>query len=114
MRDSEAKGMLAFEAITELSQKIVQAFEPDQIILFGSYAYGTPHADSDVDLLVVMPYEGHPSYKAIEILNATNPPFAIDLLVRTPDELQQRLHLNDYFLQNIMAKGRVLYAATNP
>jgi uncharacterized protein len=105
--------MLAFEAITELSQNIAQKFNPEQIILFGSYAYGTPHVDSDVDLLVVMPYEGHPSYKALEILAQVNPPFAIDLLVKAPDELKQRLALNDYFLQNIVSKGRVLYAAVN-
>ncbi|NCC32626.1 MAG: nucleotidyltransferase domain-containing protein [Chloroflexia bacterium] len=64
-------------------------FHPEQIILFGSHAYGTTHNDSDVDLLVVMPFSGHPAYKALEILEHINSPFAIDLLVRTPTELQQ-------------------------
>jgi predicted nucleotidyltransferase len=105
--------MTTLHDITEISERIARTFQPDQIILFGSYAYGTPRADSDVDLLVVMPFEGHPAYKAIEILERVDPPFAVDLLVRTPEELQRRLALNDFFLHDIVTKGRLLYESTH-
>lgn len=103
--------MVSIASITEVSDRIVQAYHPEQIFLFGSHAYGTPRPDSDVDLLVVMRVEGNPLYKAIEILDRVAPPFAIDLLIRTPEELQRRLALNDFFLKDIVTKGRLLYAS---
>lgn len=105
--------MTVMEAITAISQEISREFNPEQIILFGSYAYGKPRSDSDVDLLVVMQHEGQNVYQAIEILNRVPPPFAVDLLVRTPTEVTQRLALNDFFLRDIVAKGRILYAAAH-
>jgi uncharacterized protein len=61
-----------------LSQQIAQQFNPNRIILFGSYAYGEPTEDSDVDLLVVLPFEGYPACKASEIRCRVKPEFAID------------------------------------
>jgi predicted nucleotidyltransferase len=101
------------EQIQEYSDRIAAEFKPERIILFGSYAYGTPTADSDVDLLVVMPFEGHPARKALDILNRIDPPFAMDLLVHSPEELRQRLAWNDYFLREIVEQGRELYAAAD-
>lgn len=73
-------------------------FRPDKFILFGSYAYGAPNADSDVDLLVVMPARDHIS-QAVKIrLALPAPPFALDLLVRSPEKLQRRLAEGDSFL----------------
>jgi uncharacterized protein len=101
--------MIETRKILELSQQIAEAFEPERIILFGSYAYGTPTEDSDVDLLVVLPFEGKAFRKAAEILNSVNPKFSVDLLVRTADEIQQRVEWGDFFLREIMEKGKVLY-----
>jgi uncharacterized protein len=97
------------DRIQELSQKIATQFSPDRIILFGSYAYGTPTEDSDVDLLVVMPFEGHPFRKAAEILDEISPDFPVDLLVRTAEQLDERLVLGDFFLREVVTQGRVLY-----
>ena len=97
--------------IAELSASIVRAFRPKRIILFGSYAHGRPRPDSDVDLLVVMPYRGHSARKAAEILDRVSPRMAVDLLVRTPREVRQRLAWNDFFMREVVEKGRVLYAA---
>jgi uncharacterized protein len=102
--------MIPMSQIEALSQQIVDQFQPDRIILFGSYAYGVPTQDSDVDLMVVMPFEGHPSGKAAEILNATDPRFSVDLLVRTARELENRIALGDFFLREIVAKGKILYS----
>jgi predicted nucleotidyltransferase len=101
------------ETITAISDQIAREFNPERIILFGSYAYGKPRPDSDVDLLVVMPHDGNNVYQAIEILNEVSPPFPVDLLVRTPIEVEQRIALNDSFLRDIITRGQVLYAATN-
>jgi len=101
------------EQIQKYSDRIAAAFKPERIILFGSYAYGTPTPNSDVDLLVVMPFEGHPTRKALDILNQIDPPFAIDLLVYSPEQLRQRLAWSDFFLREIVEQGRELYAAAD-
>lgn len=103
--------MVTQEAIRELSDRIVREFHPERIILFGSYAYGTPNEDSDVDLLIVMPFEGSQTKKASEIRLAVHPGFPIDLIVRTPETLQQRLAQEDFFLREITEKGKLLYEA---
>jgi len=97
------------EAILNLSRQIAHQFHPQKVILFGSYAYGRPTADSDVDMLVIMPFEGRAAKKAVEILTATDPHFPIDLLVRTPEQIKMRVEMGDFFLREITTKGRILY-----
>ncbi len=108
-----ARPPISQEQIQEYSDRIAAEFKPERIILFGSYAYGAPTADSDVDLLVVMPFEGHPTRKALDILSRIDAPFAVDLLVRTPEQLRQRVAWNDFFLREILDRGRELYAAAH-
>jgi predicted nucleotidyltransferase len=105
--------MLEPKRITELAERIVREYHPDRIILFGSHARGTATDGSDVDLLVVVPFEGQPARKAVEMLNHLDPHFPIDLLVRTPEQVEQRLKLGDFFMQEIMETGRILYEATH-
>jgi predicted nucleotidyltransferase len=97
--------------INNLCRQIVDNFKPQKIILFGSHAYGKPNADSDVDLLVVMPFEGRNSQKAIEILCRLKTDVPLDLLVRTSEQVRQRIEMEDFFMQDIVEKGRVLYEA---
>jgi predicted nucleotidyltransferase len=94
--------------IRRFAREVAQRFDPEKIILFGSHAYGQPHADSDVDILVVMPARNALD-QAIRIDQATDPPFPLDLIVRTPKTLAWRLKEGDSFLQEIVAKGKVLY-----
>jgi len=103
--------MIEAQKIYELRDKIVQQFRPQKVILFGSYAYGTPTEDSDVDLLVILPFEGRNPEKATEIWMATKPRFPLDLMVRKPTEYKERLAMGDYFLREIDKKGKVLYEA---
>ena len=98
--------------IRRFVREVAQRFEPEKIILFGSHAYGKPHADSDVDILVVMPARNAID-QAVRIDRATDPPFPLDLIVRTPKTLAWRLEEGDSFLQEIMAKGKVLYEKTD-
>ncbi len=90
------------------ARQIAERFRPDKIILFGSYAYGQPHEDSDVDLLVIMPARNEldQSFKIRWQLPA---PFAMDLIVRTPKEMKWRLEEGESFLTEITSKGKVLY-----
>ena len=97
------------QAISAFANQIVEHFRPQKIVLFGSYAYGKPNADSDVDMLVIMPFKGKGARKAAEILLATDPRFAIDLLVRTPQQIKSRIKLGDFFIREVIQKGKVLY-----
>lgn len=96
------------QAIARLAYQIAEKFQPKRIILFGSYAYGTPTADSDVDLLVVMPTRNM-TEQACRIRSAVEHPFPLDLLVRTPEVLKRRLAMGDWFLREIVDRGKVLY-----
>src|SRR5438477_9527453 len=87
-------------AIRRLVRQIAERFNPDKIILFGSYAYGKPHADSDVDLLVVMPAKNMIN-QAVRILNAVEYDFRLDLMVRTPETVAWRLKEGDWLLREI-------------
>jgi len=68
--------MVAEKSIYDLCDRIVQEFQPERIILFGSYASGAPTPDSDVDLLVLLPFTGKSFRVSLEILNRTNPPLS--------------------------------------
>ncbi len=103
--------MIEYSRIKELCGQIVRQFHPVQVILFGSYGYGQPTADSDVDLLVVLSFEGKSAKKSWEILRQTNPSFPVDLLIRTPEQIQNRLKLDDGFMREIIENGQVLYEA---
>ena len=97
--------------ILSVADKIAKQFRPERIILFGSYAYGTPTEDSDVDFLVVMPFEGKGVRKSIEIEGAVHQGFPMDLIAITPERLQERLEMQDFFLHEAVAAGKVLYEA---
>jgi len=99
--------------IRKFARQVAQQFNPQKIILFGSYAYGKPTEDSDVDMLVIMPFKGRGARKATEILLATDPRFPIDLLVRTPEQIRTRIKLGDFFIREITQKGEVLYEAAH-
>ncbi len=105
--------MVDAQRIQQVSDEIARRFRPQRIILFGSYAYGTPTEYSDVDLLVVMPFEGRERAKAMEIKQAAGVDFSMDLLVYDPAHLQQRIEWEDWFLREITEKGRVLYEASH-
>jgi len=105
--------MITLPDIEDVAYKIAAAYNPNKIILFGSYAYGSPGDDSDVDLLVILPFEGKGILKTVEILHQVKPALPVDLIVRTPEQIQTRLRLGDFFLREIMEKGKVIYEAAH-
>jgi predicted nucleotidyltransferase len=94
--------------IRRYARAIADEFHPDKIVLFGSYAYGMPHADSDVDLLVVMPCANTHS-QGVRILWRLAAPFPLDLLVRTPKDMKWWLDERESFTTTMMTQGKVLY-----
>jgi predicted nucleotidyltransferase len=100
--------------LRQLCKRIVQEFKPEKIILFGSHAYGRPTPESDLDLLVVMQFDGDPLEQAVAMLNRLNVLLPIDLLVRTPEQIRRRLEMGDSFMRDILERGKVMYEAHHP
>jgi predicted nucleotidyltransferase len=101
----------AGEKIDAMVRRIVQRFDPEKVILFGSHARGTAGPDSDVDLLVVMPVEGSKRDKAIEIgvaLHDIRVPK--DIIVTTPEEFEWRKEVVGTIERPAAREGTVLYA----
>ena len=102
--------MVSRKDIQATCDDIVREFAPLQVILFGSYAYGTPSEYSDVDLLVVMPVdESETRQQASEIRERIPHRFSMDILVRSPEEIAYRISHNDWFFREVTEKGEVLY-----
>jgi predicted nucleotidyltransferase len=99
--------------IRRFAREVAKRFHPEKIILFGSYAYGTPHEDSDVDILVVMPTRDQIGQSVRIRMALDPPPFPLDLIVRTPAKLRRRLAIGDTFLGEIVEGGKVLYEKGN-
>jgi len=96
--------------LQEMVRRIVETFDPQRILLFGSHAYGETGPDSDIDLLVVMESDERPATRSARIASVlSDVPFPMDILVRTPAELHYRLQIGDYFIREILERGKVLY-----
>ncbi len=103
--------MVTMNKIEEFGRRIGQEFGAERVILFGSYAQGMAAEDSDVDLLVVVSFKGRSVDKSVEIRMKLRPQFPVELLIRTPEKIQQRIKMGDSFIQNILNNGKVLYQA---
>ncbi len=87
------------EILAEITRRIVEHLRPEKVILFGSYAYGKPTADSDVDFLVVMETSLRPAIRTLAVCRLIRPrPFPVDIIVKTPAEIESALANNDWFL----------------
>src|SRR5215211_835772 len=91
-------------------RKIVRELNPEKIVLFGSYAYGIPNPHSDVDLLVIMKTNASRKDRSWAVSRLLLPrPFPVDILVKTPQEIKNGLERGDFFLKEILTRGKVLY-----
>ena len=100
------------KVINDIVEKLVAEYDPQKVVLFGSYAYGSPRSDSDIDLLIIK----NTSERFIDrwttvrgILSDPGRTAPLETLVLTPDEVSRRLSIGDQFLREIMEKGEVLY-----
>jgi predicted nucleotidyltransferase len=96
--------------ISEIREKIVKEIDPEKVILFGSYAWGTPTDDSDVDLLIIQKSDEPRRTRQINLRRKFfGSGVAMDFIIYTPDELNRRLSIRDVFVNKILNQGKVLY-----
>lgn len=115
MRDNRdySTAMVTMNEIKEFGCRIGRQFNARRVLLFGSYAEDSAAGDSDIDLLVIVDHHGKNWRMATEIRRRLRPQFPLDLLVRTSEQLQQRLKMGDCFFKEIAEKGTVLYEASD-
>jgi uncharacterized protein len=102
------------EILAEVVRRIVTALHAEKVICFGSYAYGTPSDNSDVDILVILETDARAADRYLAVSRLIRPrPFPLDTLVKTPDEITQALAKGDNFISEIVTQGRVLYARSD-
>ena len=96
--------------IAEYTKKIVDHIHPQKVVLFGSYVWGTPHKDSDLDFFVVKETD-NTRKTAMAIQHVLIPrTVAVDVVVYSPEQVERRERLGDLFLRKILSQGRILYA----
>jgi len=101
------------KVLERLVNVLKEHYEPEKVILFGSYAYGRPNQDSDIDLLIIKETD-KPFFQRLaelrRIVSESRRGYAFEPVVLTPKELKERLKRGDQFFQEILEKGTVLYA----
>ena len=103
--------MVAMNEIEQFAARIGREFHARKVVLFGSYASGAATRDSDVDLLVILPFDGSSVVQSVAIRMKLRPAFPVDLIVRSPQTIRRRLKMGDDFLRDILDTGKVLYEA---
>ncbi|MDI6752714.1 MAG: nucleotidyltransferase domain-containing protein [bacterium] len=100
------------QLIAEMVEKIVSSYKPSKIFLFGSYAYGNPDRDSDIDMFIIKDTQERPIDRWVNVCQVVSDrkrriPF--EPIVITPKELEERIRIGDQFIGEILTKGEVLY-----
>ena len=103
--------MVTMNEIKALGREIGREFHAHKVVLFGSHARGLAVEDSDVDLLVILPFSGESVRQSVAMRMKLRPAFPVDLIVRTPDKVRERIGMGDDFMREILEKGKVLYEA---
>lgn len=100
------------KVIIEIVDRIIKGYEPKKVILFGSYAHGEPTEDSDIDLLIIKNTDKRPIDRWVEVkrlLRDKSRTLPVSPLVYTEKEIEERMALKDFFIEEILGKGEVLY-----
>jgi predicted nucleotidyltransferase len=114
-RGGQGGDVITVVQIKRYCDAIAQAFRPEKIILFGSHAYGRPNRDSDVDVLVIMQNtKRHGRRPSLAIRRKVPAGFPVDILVKEPRDIAERLREGDSLLEEIVNRGRVMYEAGQP
>ena len=107
---SELRPVVNARLLREIKDRIVEAFDPERVVLFGSFADGSPDDDSDLDLLVVMDSKKRMAERIREVAAVAHVPFVpMDIIVHTPTELSERVSKGDGFIEEVLANGKELY-----
>ena len=102
------------ETLPSAIERIVAEIRPEKVVLFGSYAYGDPTPGSDVDLLIILETDAPSKERSWTVSRLLLPrPFPVDILVKTPQEVERALVKGDFFMREILERGKVLYERRN-
>jgi predicted nucleotidyltransferase len=101
---------IGMKDIRAVGRRIAREFHPERVILFGSHARGTANADSDIDVLVVAPFEGSGFRHSLKILNRLDSRLPLDLLTYRPEDVDRRYREGDPLIRDALDHGKVLYA----
>ncbi len=101
--------MIKQKEIQSVVKRIAESYKPEKIYLFGSFAWGKPTKDSDVDLFIIKNTEARHLDRDKTVRRIINRELPADLLIYTPQETQRRLGIGDFFIRNILQKGKILY-----
>ncbi len=108
----KVRNPISINDINEKVSVIVKNYNPEKVILFGSYADGNPTPESDVDLLIIIKSDKSNWEVSVDISLLLNHSSPIDIIVKTPDEVKRRIKMGDFFLKNILKSGKTLYERT--
>jgi len=101
------------DKLPEITRRIVQTCDPEKIILFGSYARGTAHADSDVDLLIILPAIQHQREESLRIRRALRGLMVpVDILLATTEQIERLGDMPGLIYRTALREGKVLYERT--
>ena len=92
--------------------RIAKRYKPEKVILFGSVARGEERAGSDIDLLIIKKTDKRRPFRVKEVfesLRGLDRGYSLDPIVYTPEEINKRLALGDYFIKEVFKSGRVVY-----
>ncbi|MGD1086700.1 MAG: nucleotidyltransferase domain-containing protein [Verrucomicrobiota bacterium] len=104
--------MIDWADIQRYCDAIAREFKPRRIVVFGSYAHGRPTEDSDLDVMVVMPFSKKRRIRpSLAIRQRIAAGFPVDILVREPSEIARRLRWGDSFITDVITRGKVMYEA---
>lgn len=96
--------------LREIRDRLVRKYKPEKVVLFGSRASGSPRRDSDYDLFIIKRTHKRPIDRTRDVSRIFfDRHFGMDIIVRTPSEVKRRIAMGDFFIQEILRKGRVLY-----
>ena len=104
----------ARETIQIILDKLLAHYAPQKVILFGSYAYGDPQPDSDIDLLIIKETPERFIDRWVTVRRILSDPkrtVSLEIIVLTPREIAERLAIGDQFLAEVLKKGEILHAA---
>ena len=104
------KSHVSRRTIKALALRIANAIHPQKIILFGSHSTGRYESDSDIDFFIITESRKRPAERVMDVWDAIYPaPCPVDIMVRTPAEIKKRLKIGDFFIKDILEKGKILY-----
>lgn len=110
--DADVRTLAPEDVLVQITRRIVEAYDPDKIILYGSHAYGQPRPDSDFDLLIIKETTETPRERWRRVRKAVGSlhlDTSVEPIVVTRDELSKRLRYGDQFYQTIVSEGKTLY-----